>query len=270
MPDWDLSGDDLKYVSYSVLFTREDFEATLQKQQQEIVDYDTSGGSFGGLKVARCLRAISQGEIAPPEEWKQFDDGDKPIALPKTIGRHNKNGNGKGWDFNHDQLRYIRFVYEVEHRLPRGEEEYDKEEVEALRKIARNWKPPEPPDSGGSGDSTEPSEEEVLKNLNKVEFRLSTAAENSSYPWAGQIDEQRTATIDIDNAADELKYDARVLDAQDNEISRWKSISLKKGREYTLTLGIGKTFDEAYIIETKGSGTGYTKRARIHVTISDD
>ena len=52
MADQDLSGDELKYVSYSILYTKADKEDTLQAEKQEIVTYATDGESFGGLKIA--------------------------------------------------------------------------------------------------------------------------------------------------------------------------------------------------------------------------
>src|SRR6476661_6539735 len=43
MPDLDLGGTGLKYVSYSILFTKPDLEATLEQQQEVLVNYSTNG-----------------------------------------------------------------------------------------------------------------------------------------------------------------------------------------------------------------------------------
>jgi hypothetical protein len=40
-------------------------------------------------------------------------------------------------DIPYDDQRYITLVFEVERRMPRQEAHYDKEQVEALREIAR-------------------------------------------------------------------------------------------------------------------------------------
>src|SRR5690349_21314486 len=51
MYDQDLGGHDLKYVRYSIVFTKRDYEATLQPERLELVDYATDGASYGGLKL---------------------------------------------------------------------------------------------------------------------------------------------------------------------------------------------------------------------------
>src|SRR5258708_998045 len=43
MIDQDLGGDDLKYVSYSILFTKRDYEATLEQRTEFLVNYPTDG-----------------------------------------------------------------------------------------------------------------------------------------------------------------------------------------------------------------------------------
>src|SRR5260370_11209288 len=56
MSDQDLGGADLKYVSYSILFTKADLEVTLEQQEEDIVNYSTNGGSYGALKIADFFR----------------------------------------------------------------------------------------------------------------------------------------------------------------------------------------------------------------------
>src|SRR5262245_29028388 len=49
--DYDLSGDNLKIVRYRIVFTKRDYETTLD-QGEVVVNYSTNGGSLGGIKVS--------------------------------------------------------------------------------------------------------------------------------------------------------------------------------------------------------------------------
>jgi len=124
--DQDLSGDDLKYVNYSILFTKRDFEATLEKQKQDLVNYPTNGGSYGGLKIAHFMKKVSQGKVKRPEEWRELGNeyppganGDYFTSIPK------------------DDERYITFIYSVERRIAREGKEYDRDQVRELRGIKK-------------------------------------------------------------------------------------------------------------------------------------
>jgi hypothetical protein len=122
MGDQDLSGDDLKIVRYRIIFTKRDYEATLEKSEEEVVDYPTNGASFGGLKVAEFLAKVERDEVDKPPEWKG-----KPY--PK---RHAPN---RGWRIPREDRRYIMFLYEVIRRVEREEAEYAKDKVRVLRDI---------------------------------------------------------------------------------------------------------------------------------------
>src|SRR5258706_7241249 len=69
MGDQDLGGDDLKVVRYRIIFTKRDYEAVLYKADEEIVDYPTDGGSFGGLKVADFMGKFVAEREKRPIEW---------------------------------------------------------------------------------------------------------------------------------------------------------------------------------------------------------
>jgi hypothetical protein len=124
-------------VSYSILFTKRDHEATLSEQKQEIVSYSTDGGSFGGLKIGSFFGELAKGDL--PTVWRDnggLNDEGKEVLTP----------DGGGYTFKSDQEKYIHFVYEVVQRLDKSEKEYDKEKAEALREIAQNTKrDPQPP-----------------------------------------------------------------------------------------------------------------------------
>ena len=72
----DLTGDDLKYVAYSVLYVERSHETTLQKERREVVDYDTTSDAFIRLKLAEFLSSLEMG-LPIPDSWK---DGNHPRA----------------------------------------------------------------------------------------------------------------------------------------------------------------------------------------------
>jgi hypothetical protein len=127
MPDQDLGGNDLKYVRYSIVFTKRDYEATLQREREEIIDYPTNGGSYGGLKIAEFFGRVAAGEVDRPEPWvtKNYPPG--------AAGR-------RGWEIPEEDRRYVTFIYEVDQRLPRGEADYQKRQAEALESISRQFR----------------------------------------------------------------------------------------------------------------------------------
>jgi hypothetical protein len=122
MVDQDLSGDDLKYVSYTILFTKRDLEATFEEEQQDIVSYSTDGGSYGALKIAKFMKKVGRGEIKRPSTWKE--NNYPPDAVDETH-----------WEIPDEDEKYISFIYRVDRHLPRQEAEYDKDQVKVLREI---------------------------------------------------------------------------------------------------------------------------------------
>src|SRR5205823_1070612 len=71
MSDQDLSGPDLKYVSYSILFTKPDLEATLEHQEEDIINYSTDGASLGALKIAEFFGKVRDKKYPRPKLWKE-------------------------------------------------------------------------------------------------------------------------------------------------------------------------------------------------------
>jgi hypothetical protein len=122
MPDLDLGGDDLKYVRYSIVFTKRDYETTLQLERQEIVDYPTDGGSFGGLKIAEFF---AKGEIIRPATWirSKYPSAGSPERISPT-------------QIPDDDTRYVKFIYHVDQRLPKSAEDYEKRQTRALEDIS--------------------------------------------------------------------------------------------------------------------------------------
>jgi hypothetical protein len=121
----DLGGDDLKYVSYSILFTKRDHEATLQQEREEIVDYLTNAGSYGGLKIGEFMRS----RFPRPRSW--IENG-YPQAIPR-----NQMDVDPATEIPAEDRKYITFVYRVSQRLAKNAEDYDRRQARALEEISR-------------------------------------------------------------------------------------------------------------------------------------
>jgi hypothetical protein len=122
MSDLDLSGDDLKYVSYSIVFTKRDYEATLESQKHQVINYSTDGGSYGGIKIAHFMARVASGEVERPKIWKENN-------YPQDAQ------DDKHWQIPVEDERYLTFVYEVDQRLPRETADYDRRQVRVLQEI---------------------------------------------------------------------------------------------------------------------------------------
>jgi hypothetical protein len=120
--DEDLTGDDLKFVSYAILFTKRDFETTL-KEAQEALDYATDAGSFAGLKLADFLELVESQGIPWPRAWEK-----SPGAGYPEPGQPLKN-------IPEADREFLQVVISVKNRCPKQEPAADREQVEALRAI---------------------------------------------------------------------------------------------------------------------------------------
>jgi hypothetical protein len=123
--DQDLSGDDLKYVRYSIIFTKADLEATLQPDKEDLVTYSTDGASYGWIKLNDFFESVQKKPMDPkPEVWIR---GGYPTP-------------GKEWkgDLPPNDKRYVEFVYSVERRVAKNSADYEKEQADSLKQIAKN------------------------------------------------------------------------------------------------------------------------------------
>jgi hypothetical protein len=126
MADLDLSGDDLKYVRYSIVFTKRDNETTLLPEREELVDYATDGGSYGGLQIAAFFERAGRGD-EPRPAFKE--SGYAPLEpVPGQPDRQR-------WTIPPEDRKYVKFIYRVDRRLPKGEAEYSRDQVRVLREI---------------------------------------------------------------------------------------------------------------------------------------
>ncbi len=122
MSSHDLGGDDLKYVRYSILFTKADYEASLLDGARDLVDYPADAASWSATKIARFMGDAARGKVPRPQAW---------------VDRNYPPGAGSGgWEIPVKDDRYVRFVFEVEQRLPKSDPDYEKQRVEAIREIS--------------------------------------------------------------------------------------------------------------------------------------
>ncbi len=121
MADQDLSGTGLKYVSYSILFTKPDLEATLEKQQEDLVNYSTDGGSYAALKIAEFFGELAAHGRSRPLVW--MDNGYLDDAGPTYNNIPDKD------------RKYVTFIYQVDRRLDKNDPNYPKDQVNVLREI---------------------------------------------------------------------------------------------------------------------------------------
>jgi len=129
----DLSGDDLKRVSYSIWFKKPDFEALLLDQAYDLIDYPTDGESFAAIKVAEYFSNL---RIAPgpiPPKWKgnppRGDYGYDNPAAPTKFSR-----------IPADDQKYIKFEFKVTRREEKPPKEYDKDQTRAVAEQAAQQK----------------------------------------------------------------------------------------------------------------------------------
>jgi len=147
--DQDLSGDDLKYVIWSIVFTKPGYECILQKQQEELVNYSADPNTYAAVKIAKFLDSARHGHSDRPEAWtdKNYPAADsKPkssrkesttvITTPSstTVSASGSSSdrlsadsrtsgeNDKGWRVPAEDQKYITFLYRVERRIPKQEE----------------------------------------------------------------------------------------------------------------------------------------------------
>ena len=130
--DQDLSGDDLKYVLWSILFCKPGYETVLEPQQDDIVNYSADGSSYAAVKIAKYLEKARHGRTERPQVWSEKGYPGEAAnstrrAEPASIVGGNATSSSstqeRGWRIPADDQKYIKFVYRVERRLPKEEAE---------------------------------------------------------------------------------------------------------------------------------------------------
>jgi hypothetical protein len=144
--DQDLSGDDLKYVIWSIVFTKPGYECILQKQQEELVNYSADSSTYAAVKIAKFLDSARHGHDDRPEGWSDKGypaESSKPKSSRKesttvittagstsvaasSSGASESRASGsegeKGWRIPPEDQKYICFLYRVDRRIPKHEE----------------------------------------------------------------------------------------------------------------------------------------------------
>jgi hypothetical protein len=145
--DQDLSGDDLKYVIWSIVFTKPGYECVLEPQHEEIVNYNADSSTFAAVKIAKFLDKTRHGRSEKPEAWgdrypvesnkgARRSESTTIIATPESTtvsasssGAKNsqssassQNEHDKGWRIPPEDQKFITLLYRVDRRLPRQEE----------------------------------------------------------------------------------------------------------------------------------------------------
>jgi hypothetical protein len=119
----DLSGDNVKTVSYRIVFTKPGAEATLQHRREEVVAYSTNGDSFGALKLAEFLDRLGRDGVPWPSEWQQRPSDEYP-----EVGQRIR-------EIPAEDRRFVGFIYKVILRQPRPEPDREQDIADALGRI---------------------------------------------------------------------------------------------------------------------------------------
>jgi len=135
----DLGGDDLKYVTWSLIFTKPGFECVLEPQRSELVNYDADVSSFAAVKIAKFLDRARHGHVEKTESWR---DQNYPPDYARTESRADAPGDAstssdRGWRIPADDQKYIMFLHRVEWRLPKQEDVTRVERVTIERGTSR-------------------------------------------------------------------------------------------------------------------------------------
>jgi len=141
--DQDLSGDDLKYVNWTIVFTKPGYEAVLESTQCDLVAYSTDSSSYAAMKIAKFLERARFGKATKPHGWVEHDYPSEPhVASRRTEAKTEKHDGSKqevkaeskqetgksereqnGWRIPSDDQKYVQFLYKIEWRLPKQKEE---------------------------------------------------------------------------------------------------------------------------------------------------
>jgi hypothetical protein len=133
--DQDLSGDDLKYVTWSIVFTKPGYECVLEPLHADLVSYSGDGSSFAAIRIAEYLEKARQGQASKPETWGDRYPTEHKTSVHRTgssvtveTGYQTAQGTAasadqdRGWKVPVEDHKYIQFLYKVERRIPKPEE----------------------------------------------------------------------------------------------------------------------------------------------------
>jgi hypothetical protein len=143
--DQDLSGNDLKYVVWSIVFTKPGYESLLEPQHEELINYETDASSFAALKIAKFVERARHGKAERPHSWgdRNYPSESSSQARrqgPEMAGNRATESKDKdkesGWRIPAEDQKYIHFLYRVERRLPKQEAEVTRVERVTIERNA--------------------------------------------------------------------------------------------------------------------------------------
>lgn len=128
MPDKDLSGKDLKLVRYKILFVKRDHEHAFD-EQEELLHADTDDSGFTAWKIAEFIQKLPrdagmQDGVRIPRKWAS-----------KNYPPREYRSDGYLTGLPDEDKRFLRLYFEVLHRYPREELEYQEQQLDILRGI---------------------------------------------------------------------------------------------------------------------------------------
>jgi hypothetical protein len=136
--DQDLSGEDLKYVQWTIIFTKPGYETVLEPMRSDLVNYSTDSSSYAAIRIAKFLDRARFGKVEKPHAWVEHDypsshrfdvkvdtkgEGSKHETKIETREEQTSKAEQKGWRIPSDDAKYVQFLYRVEWRLPRQQDE---------------------------------------------------------------------------------------------------------------------------------------------------
>jgi hypothetical protein len=142
------AGKCLKLWRYKVLFIKRDYEHAFP-EAEDLVSDDVS--DITAWKIAEFIQSLSQRRVTVPPKWLDNDYypdlkfmriGDNPDApTEEEVDTARDNGTQIYLvGLSEDDKRYLRLFSQILAEYTREEPEYDKEQVDVLREIARNMR----------------------------------------------------------------------------------------------------------------------------------
>ncbi len=129
MPDRNLSDDMLKLVRYKVLFVKRDYE-TAFPEREELVPDNMTDTAYTAWKIAEFIQSLNMKETKIPAKWGRQYPRNEEHKPP-----HRDNVTLFG--FPEGDKKWLRVYYEVLDRYVREDLQFEQEQLDALKDIAK-------------------------------------------------------------------------------------------------------------------------------------
>jgi hypothetical protein len=120
----DLSGSEVKNISYWITFLKPDYQASLQERRDKTIDYATTAQSFASERFGEFLDRLHSVGIEVPSDWKDLPSSDYIL-----------NAAGRLIEIPQRDRHFVDVTIEVNWRRPKQGAEYQKEQVDVLKQI---------------------------------------------------------------------------------------------------------------------------------------